>query len=244
MSLFGGLFGKKKEGGAPPPPTAPTPPAPGPSGGANTAHGAIAKAKEQIEMQEKRRDYLDRKMDAELKKARAFQSQNKKADAIMCMKRRKLLEGQKQVVEKTIMNFEAQMMSLEGTIQAKQAVETTQMMNQALKKEVDDMGGADKAAEIYDEAEEAMQDAKEVQDVLTREMDTGVDMGDDEDLLAELDALGEDQAGADLLADLTKDVKINAPSVPTNVPMPSAPTTQMSADDEELAKLEREMAMG
>jgi len=246
--MFGGLFGKKKDG---PPAQAPAPPAPGPSGsgggGKPDARTAIAKTKEAIDVQTKRRDYIEHKMDLELKKAKQFQAQNKKADAIMCMKRRKQLEQQKASVEATILKYNTSIIALENVLHAKETVQTTALIGDALENETRAIGGADAADDVMAKLEDGMQDVNELMGVVGREVDSGMDLGDDDDLMAELDQLAEESKEDELLSELTKDVDgigLKADPVPKSQPMPQAPTHQVSDEDAELAKLEAEMRMG
>mmetsp|Transcript_53156 Transcript_53156/g.157153 ORF Transcript_53156/g.157153 Transcript_53156/m.157153 type:complete len:144 (-) Transcript_53156:434-865(-) len=121
-----------------------------------------------------------------------------------------------------------------------------------MKKQTADMGGVDKVEETFEEVEEAMVDASEIGEVLARGINAPGQDFDEDDMLAELEALEQEgldsQLGAvDLGATSAEDDAEALRRVMPTAPMPSAPTTAvkpaMTDEERELAELEASMAM-
>jgi hypothetical protein len=110
----------------------------------------------------------------------------------------------------------------------------------SMQEQVKQMGGVDKVKELMDEVEDAQTDAREIQEAMGRQLDLpGIDADDDE-LLAELDGLMEEELAADLSkVELSRAVEM--PSAP--ISLPAAGTKKVMTDEErELAELEAAMA--
>jgi len=235
------LFGKKKETVAPTPAPAPAPAA----GGAS----AISKVRDMIEMIEKREQHLERKVKDETAKAIQLSKQNKKREALTCIKRKKMYEKQLDQLSNTKMTLESQQLSLESMNINREAIETTKVANGAMQQNIKAMGGVDAVAETMDAVEEGMQDADEIQTELSRVIAVpGLD--DDDELLAELERLEADELASEMSSIGTGSAAPTAaasaalndmPAVP--VSLPAAPTTTaMTEEERELAELEASMA--
>ena len=229
--FFGGMFGmlgggskKAKEPPVAPPPTNPS----GGGGGMPTVQPDISRMKAQIEMLHKKVTWIGRKMDAEFKKAKAAKDMGDKAGAMLWMKRRKALEGQRNTVMGWITSLEAQQVVLEKNPDLQIQGETTLM-------------SADKGNAIMDEAEDTLASCKELTEAANSSMDEGIDL-DEDDLMAELNAMSESGAEQELINELADTAM--AASVPAVSVMPAAPTSQSLSEDEELALLEAMMGMG
>lgn len=236
------LFGKKRDPAPPPPP-----PASAPAGGSGTA--AIAKVRDTIETMGKRKDHLLRKMDAETKQAIEYSKKSKKKEAIGCIKRKKMYEKQVDQITNTIFTLEQQQLTLESMNINREALEANKVANAALADQVKQMGGVDAVAEVIDNVEEGLQDANEIQEELGRVV-AMPGMDDDEDeLLAELEGLEEEQLASELTSvDLGSNAEAvkEMPKAPDSLSLPAAGTKKVAAmtdEERELAELEASMAM-
>jgi len=240
------LFGRKKQ---------PEIGAPSSSSGSSaaTAAAAIAHLRDTTETLEKKEEHLFRKIDNEVKQARAFNASGKKREALTCIKRKKMYEKQLEQVSGAKMTLETQRLALENININREALQAQKMGADALNKVTRDMGGVDAVEETMEQVEEGLQDAAEIGDAMARGVNFGVDADDDE-LLAELEGLEQDNLDAQLTsvpgaaavdeeAELEKELMM--PSTPFSAP--SVPTTKvaqsMTDEDRELAALEASMAM-
>jgi len=228
------LFGAKKKPESSAPIAAPQAPA------QDSSIAAIAGLNEMIDNIGKKELHLQRKIDAEVADAIKFQKAGKKREAVMCVKKKKMYEAQLATLGTTKMNLEGQKMTLDSMKMNAQILDTQKMAAKSMQEGVKKMGGVDKVAETHDEIEEAMQDAKEIQDVMNNPMALpGIDADDDE-LFAEIEGMIEEQLAADLSkVELGRAVEM--PSAP--ISLPAAGTKKVMTDEErELAELEAAMA--
>lgn len=136
------------------------------------------------------------------------------------------------------------MLALEQMNVTREVLEAQKVAATNMKKMTTEIGGTEGVERLQEDIEDTMADASEIQETMSRAMDVpGVDGMDDDDLLAELEGLEQDE----LSAELSK-VELGAPTAmpaaPTSQPLPSAPTSAVTAEEEdELAALERSMAM-
>lgn len=224
MKLFGG------------PKKAPTP----------SVKESVLKIRENIEMLEKREKYFQTKIDKEIAEARANAQKNKRA-ALMALKRKKAYEKQIETMMATRINLESQLMLIDNAAMNVEVLNSMAAGNQALKTLHGSMN-IDKVDAIMDDIQEQTQLANEIQNVLSTPL-PGQEIDDDE-LLAELDQLEQQELDSKLLdvetpasaaADLSR-----APAVPTTEP--AIKTKKVVAppvddDEAELAELRASMAM-
>uniref|UniRef100_A0A7S4M1T7 Uncharacterized protein n=1 Tax=Prymnesium polylepis TaxID=72548 RepID=A0A7S4M1T7_9EUKA len=238
------LFGKKK----------PTPfaPAAAPPTVADDPTQTINKLRDAMETLEKKEEHLQRKIDQEVKKAREMSAAGKKQDALTCIKRKKMYDKQRLTVSNQLQNLELQKMTIEENNLNKLTFDAARAAAATMKKQTADMGGVDKVEETFEEVEEAMVDASEIGEVLARGINAPGQDFDEDDMLAELEALEQEgldsQLGAvDLGATSAEDDAEALRRVMPTAPMPSAPTTAvkpaMTDEERELAELEASMAM-
>ena len=176
-SLFN-LFGRRSRSERPAPPHLQ------PSemfGGAGPYHAqqGISKAREQIEALNRRIAHITRKMDAELKDAQAAKDRGDKVTAMLCMKRRKKLQGQHNVAMEAITSLESQQEALEQMLIPDESVGATQVVGAAAIQSETASLSADRVdmlmddmeeAMLMDELEEALADVREITEV-ARNMD-------------------------------------------------------------------------
>ena len=208
---------------------------------------------ETIENIGKKEEHIQRKMDAELVNAKKFNAAGKKREALQCLKKKKMYEQQLLTLGTSKINLENQKLTMEAMKMNAEILDTQKMAAKSMVEQVKQMGGVDKVAETQDEIEDAMQDAREIQDVMNNPLALpGIDADDDE-LLAELDGLMEEELAADLSkVELSRAVEM--PSAPISVchafiksscrhSLPAAGTKKVMTDEErELAELEAAMA--
>ena len=104
--MFKKLFGGAKD---------PAPPVQAPTvRAANQTINSIQALADQEETLEKRKALLEKKMDAELEKARELNKAGKKPQALMCLKRKKLMEADMTNIDNLILKVSEQRIMLEG----------------------------------------------------------------------------------------------------------------------------------
>lgn len=233
------LFGRKKPSG--PAPTTGGGGSSGQSGSGTTA--AIAKLRDATETLDKREAHLQYKIDNEIKQARAFSKDNKKREALTCIKRKKMYEKQLEQLSGAKITLETQRLALENININRETIEASRAAATAMSAATQQMGGVDAVEDTMDQVEEGLQDADEIGQAMSRAVNTGID-ADDDDLLAELEGLEQEDLVASLVQvdDHAAAETISMPSAPISVP--SAPKGKaMSEEERELFELEQSMAM-
>nr|ABK25827.1 unknown [Picea sitchensis]ACN40190.1 unknown [Picea sitchensis]ACN40855.1 unknown [Picea sitchensis] len=198
----------------------------------------LDKLNETLEMLEKKEKVLQKKIQAEVEKARDFtRAKNKKA-AIQCLKRKRLYEVQIEQLGNYQLRIHDQMIMLEG---AKATTETVA----ALRTGASAMKAMQKATNIddvdktMDEINEQTENMKQIQEALATPIGAAADFDEDE-LEAELEEL----EGADLEEQLLQPA-VTAPAVqytPASQQL-ARPTRQQAREEDELAALQAEMAL-
>lgn len=239
MSMFKRLFGKGDDSGkaaTPPPPPRST----GGGRGGNGVTDGMEKLDTTIDLLDKREAVLDKKIAAELEKAKVFMAKKNKNAAMQCMKRKKMYEdqimkiaAQKQNMETMKFAMQEQSMNVEVLTAQRTAAQQMRQMNRGM--------DAETVEEERDILQEQMEEARNVTEVLTQPLDT--DPVDEDELMDELEAemgmgQAEQQAAAPQRAEVLPDM---GPSVPTgSIKQPVAATTE-DDDAEALRKLEEEL---
>jgi hypothetical protein len=200
----------------------------------------MAKLNETIENIGKKEDHLQRKIDAELGNAKKFHTAGKKREALQCIKKKKMYEQQLATLGTSKINLENQKLTMEAMKMNAEIIDAQRVAAKSMQEQVKQMGGVDKVEELMDEVEDAQTDAREIQEAMGRQLDLpGIDADDDE-LLAELDGLMEEDLAADL-AKVELGRAVEMPSAP--ISLPAAGTKKVMTDEErELAELEAAMA--
>lgn len=103
--MFKKLFGAKEPAAPVQPPSA---------AAANKTINTIQSLTDNEEQLEKRKSLLEKRIEGELNKARELNKQGKKAQALQCLKKKKLLETEVQNLDNMIMRVVEQRMMLEG----------------------------------------------------------------------------------------------------------------------------------
>ncbi|XP_071705047.1 vacuolar protein sorting-associated protein 32 homolog 1-like [Rutidosis leptorrhynchoides] len=200
----------------------------------------LEKLNETLEMLEKKEKVLLKKASAEVDKAKEFTRAKNKRAAIQCLKRKRLYEQQVEQLGNFQLRIHDQMIMLEGakaTTETVDALRTGAQAMKAMQKAVN-IDDVDKTMEEINEQTENM---KLIQEALATPIGSAADFDEDE-LEAELEEL----EGAEL-EDLLLQPATTAPETPVHVPTGRIPTRppprQNTAEDDELAALQAEMAL-
>jgi hypothetical protein len=199
---------------------------------------------QQAELLEKRKEVVEKKIAAELAKAKQYLAQGNKAAAMTAMKKKALLAKQIEGLDNNIMRLTEQQNALEA---AQMQVTTVAAMSHAAKAQKATMGefNVDKVDKIFEEIQEAADQSEEIQQALATPLG-GAAAIDEDELAAELAEMEAQQLDEELLqpAPIPTTLPIaveqlNLPSVPTGVP---ARANKKKTAEDELAELEAEMA--
>lgn len=232
--MFKKLFGAKE---AAAPVQAPS------AAAANKTINTIQSLSDNEEQLERRKVLLEKRIDAELQKARDLNKAGKKPQALQCLKKKKLLEGEMQNLDNMIMRVVEQRMMLEGQ---RTTVEVVSTMHKAAITAKDNMKqmNVDKVDQVLDDITEVNEQMKQMQDAFANPTGIGADLDEDE-LLNELEELEATELDAELLEP--------APVPTTKVPgagekLPSVPTktkpqASKTPEELELEALQAEMAL-
>lgn len=205
------------------------------------AQEAITKLRESEEMLEKKSKHLESQIEKELQSAKSHGTKNKRA-ALNALKRKKRLEAQLNQIDNTLTTIEFQRESLMNARSNAAILSTMKDAGKAMQgihKEVN----IEKVEDVMDDIQEQQDIAAEISAAISRPIDMpGIDM-DDDDLLAELEDLEQEELDQNL-------INSGQTSVPAQ-PLPSVPTTQLPSvparpqqtkEDDDLAELENWVA--
>lgn len=212
MSLFSKMFGSGK--GSKPP----------------TAGEAIQKLRETEEMLIKKQDFLEKKIQDELKTARQNGTKNKRV-ALGALKRKKRYEKQLQQIDGTLSTIEMQREALESANTNTNVLQTMGEAAKALKRAHQDMD-VDKVHDMMDDIADQQDVAREISEAISNPVAFGQDV-DEDDLLAELEELEQEALDEQLLETGGADTEL--PEVPTAVP--AAPAKKKVQEDDDMAEL-------
>ena len=164
---------------------------------------AMAKLNETIENIGKKEDHLQRKIDAEFANAKEFHAAGKKREALQSIKKMKMYDHLLTYLGTSKINLENQKWTMESLFMSAEVIELQSEQRKVREsllqcgEQVKKMGGVDKVKELMDAVEDALAgletDEREIQEAMNRSIDA-----DDDELLAELDGLMEDELAADL----------------------------------------------
>ncbi len=232
--MFKKLFGQKPAGSAVPQQSA---------AAANKTISAIQSLTEHEESLEKRKSLLEKRVEAELEKAKEFTKLKKKPQALQCLKKKKLLENEIANLDNMIMRVNEQRMMLEGQ---RTTTEVVSSMHTAALAAKDNMKAMkiENVDKVLDEINETTDQMRQLNEVFANPLGLGTDLDEDE-LMGELEELE--------ASELDKELLQPAPVPATKVPgagekMPSVPqkAKQQPAktqEELELEALQAEMAL-
>lgn len=201
---------------------------------AKDAGTTIVTLRQNIQTQEKREEHLEKKIEQMTKEAKGKLAAKDKKGAMFALKRKKLYESEIEKIQNVKMTLETQVMNLES---ATQNAETFMAMKQGTDamKNIRTGVGIDKVDDMMDEIREEMDMANEISSAIAQPVDPL--LHDEDELLAELEALEQDDVEAELLKPTPG---LNLPAVPGGkLPALSGTTAN---EEEELKRLEAELA--
>mmetsp|Transcript_37347 Transcript_37347/g.95476 ORF Transcript_37347/g.95476 Transcript_37347/m.95476 type:complete len:238 (-) Transcript_37347:148-861(-) len=237
--MFKKLFGGKSDGGS----GSSKPPTGGGGGGGKGTDtvGAIQKLDETLELLMKRSDLLEKKVAAETEKAKGYTKANNKRAALMCLKNRKLYEQQLQSMENNILRVNEQKIQLENqrtTIETVGALKQSADVSKATMKEMK----IEKVDQIFDDINEQADQMREIQEALGNPLGPMADM-DDEEMLAELEAMEAEQLDSELMEPAVPSKKIDTGAALPSVPAGKVAAPAKTPEELELEALQAEMAL-
>ncbi len=186
---------------------------------------------------------LEKRVDAEQEKAKEFLKQKKKAQALQCLKKKKLLENEIANLDNMIMRVNEQRMMLEGQRTTTEVVSTMHSAAMAAKENMRVMK-VENVDKVVDEINETTDQMRQLNEVFANPLGLGADLDDDE-LMGELEELEASELDKELLEPAPVPVaKVPAasqkmPSVPQKQKQPAAKTQE----ELELEALQAEMAL-
>uniref|UniRef100_A0A6U9QDQ4 Uncharacterized protein n=1 Tax=Picocystis salinarum TaxID=88271 RepID=A0A6U9QDQ4_9CHLO len=202
-----------------------------------------------IELLEKRSNFLQKKMDAEVGRSKEFLKQQNKKGALQCLKRKKMYEQQADGLEVQILKLQEQQIMLEGARQTTQVVTSMKEAGKQMKA-IQKETNIDDVDKVLDDISDHTDRMREVQDRLSEPTGALADL-DDMELEAELEQLESEELDKQLMepqmpAPLARqkepeDLLPDLPRVPSKAP--AARAEAKSQEEEELEALQAEMAL-
>lgn len=204
---------------------------------ANQTINTIQQLTDSEESLEKRKAVLEKRIEVQLEKAKEATRQKKKSEALMCLKRKKLLESEMANLDNMIMRVIEQRSMLEGQRTAVEVVSTMHSAAMTAKKNMQEMK-IDDVDKVLDEINETTDQMKQIQDAFANPTGFAADLDDDE-LLGEL----EEMEATELDKELLEPAPVPTTKVPGHERLPSVPTKQKqqpakTKEEEELEALQ------
>jgi len=207
---------------------------------ATTTINSIQDMVDKEENLEKRKELLDKRINNELQRARDYNKAGKKQQALMCLKKKKLLEKEVENLENMIMRVIEQRNMLESQRTAVEVVSTMHKASKVAKQNMKEMN-VDKVDEVLDEINETNEQMQQINEVFANPTGLGAQLDEDE-LLGELEELEATELDAELLepAPVPK-TKVEGAKLPS-APTASAVQQKKTPEELELEALQAEMA--
>jgi charged multivesicular body protein 4A/B len=201
---------------------------------------AIQKNKSAIETLDKREKLLEKRISDEEEEAKRRVANGDKRGALMTLKRKKMLEQELETLMNSRLTLEQQINSLEAAQMSHIAVKALAHgvnVHKQLNKQLD--------AESVDRLMEDLQDQQDLQNEIAQVLSAGTRIGDDEDLLRELEQMEAKQQDEFLIdASNVPQAKVAATKAPPTTAAPQVvKQDDISAEEEaELAALQQSMS--
>lgn len=201
---------------------------------APTTGDAIQKLRETEEMLLKKQEFLEKKIEAEIRVARTNATKNKRV-ALVALKKKKRLEKQLQQIDGTLTTIEMQREALEGANTNTAVLHTMGEAAKALKAAHKDMD-VDQVHDMMDDIAEQQDVAREISEAITNPVAFGQDIDEDE-LEKELEELEQEDLDRELL-EVGGPAAEDLPSPPTAEPAkPSRAKPAIDEMDEDMKEL-------
>lgn len=183
-----------------------------------TSAEAIRSMQDTLHLIEKTEAHRQKQIDRLKEDAKGFLKKKDKNSAMYCIKKYKMLEKQKETLLGSKLNLEMQAMCLSGTVITSEIIKAMTQGRDALKSESN--MDVDKVADVMDELQEAMDDVKEVSELLSKPL--GPEVSEDE--------------LAQLTQEILEEETLTVPALTEQV-WPQVPTTVPSVEEQDLKKL-------
>lgn len=201
---------------------------------APSALSTLEKLHETLEMLEKKERLLQKKISAEVEKAKDYTKIKNKKAAIQCLKKKRLYETQIEQLGNFQLRVHDQMIMVEGAKATTDTIDALKTGSAAVKS-IHQSLRVDDIEKTMEQVEEHAENMKQIQEALATPVGAAADFDEDE-LEAELEEL----EAAEL-----DDELIQPPSASPAVPLPTPSRREAVARDDvdELVALQAEMAM-
>jgi len=212
-----------------------------PSKNTPTTNQTISRLEDTNEMIEKREALLQKKIDQEMQKAREASNKKNKQLALNHLKRKKMLEDQLNKLYTQQSNIEQMKMKMEEVTMNAQIMQAQQQSAQTMQNELKRLN-IDKVDDVMDNIREVMDNMNDVSNALATPLDAG-DPVDEDDLLAELDGLEQEEIDKQML-EMPSAPQTHGPGKATTGPARVQPAKSKAQVEEEdaLAELEAQLA--
>eukprot|EP00117_Sycon_ciliatum_P003021 scpid87398/ scgid7986/ Charged multivesicular body protein 4c; Chromatin-modifying protein 4c len=171
-------------------------------------------------------------MDEQMKIAKKAGTKNKRV-AIQALKRKKRLEKQLQQIDGTLSTIEFQRDSLENAASNTAVLQSMGFAAEALKAAHKDLD-VDKVHDMMDDIAEANELHQEISDVISAPAGFGQEDLDEDDLLAELEEMEQEEIEEKLIS---IPGEVSLPSVPDVEPVAAKPAPAKTQEDRDLEEL-------
>ncbi|KAM8830084.1 charged multivesicular body protein 4b-like [Synchiropus splendidus] len=195
----------------------------GKAGKGPSPQDAIQKLRETEDMLTKKQEYLEQKIEQELQVAKKNGTKNKRA-ALQALKRKKRYEKQLSQIDSTLSTIEYQRMSLENANTNTEVFKNMDFAAKALKAAHENMD-IEQVDDLIQDITEQHELAQEISETISKPI-FGEEF-DDDDLLAELDELEQEEMEKNLLDIGPENVQL------PNVPSTSLPSRPAKKDEDE-----------
>jgi charged multivesicular body protein 4 len=192
----------------------------GKGGKGPSAQDAIQKLRETEMMLNKKSEFLEKKIEDELKLAKQYGTKNKR-QALNHLKKKKRLEKQLQNIDGTLSTIEFQREALENAHTHTEVIQNMKVAAQAMKSAQQGLN-VDDVHDIMDDLQEQNEIAEEIASAISQPIGFATEY-DDDDLLEELEGLEEEDLERDLLGVPTTvnplpEQDVELPPVPATIP--------------------------
>eukprot|EP00172_Hildenbrandia_rubra_P004447 Plantae.Rhodophyta-Hildenbrandia_rubra.ctg9007.p1 GENE.Plantae.Rhodophyta-Hildenbrandia_rubra.ctg9007~~Plantae.Rhodophyta-Hildenbrandia_rubra.ctg9007.p1 ORF type:complete len:243 (-),score=68.83 Plantae.Rhodophyta-Hildenbrandia_rubra.ctg9007:1062-1790(-) len=208
-------------------------PVPAPQSRVDGVTQEIKNRRDHIKLLEKNRDYKQKQIDDEVKKALMLKKKGDTKGALVCMKRKKRYEKAMLTISTQIETIEQGIDALESQVRNADVLKALEGTSAAMKKQQVDVNKAD---DVLQDMQDTIEKTEEV-NMAFNQTQIG-EQYDEDELLAELESEGVQKQLEEEVPDTV------LPDVPTTVPKVSkvASKPQESEEERELRELERSMA--
>ena len=182
-----------------------------------------------------REDHIQKNIEKVIQEAKFKMSKGDKKGALYAMKRKKMYEAEIDKIQNVKMTLETQVINLESAAQNAETYKAMAAGSNTMKKIRQDVG-IEKVDDIMDEIREEMELAAEINNAIAAPVDPM--MTDEDELLAELNALEASDLEAELLAPPIGGLQSSLPSVPNK----RLPKVSARKEEDDLKQLEAELA--